>query len=97
MAEGTVVFHVGTGPAWPRLQQTNSLAAAREQLEQVIASLLETATAESSGDALKSLVDGQLIERLRVMVLLMDRLDQHPRPSDPLRMLLLDLLEDVKG
>ena len=89
MAEGIV--------AWPRLQQTNSLAAAREQLEQVIASLLETATAESSGDALKSLVDGQLIERLRVMVLLMDRLDQHPRPSDPLRMLLLDLLEDVKG
>jgi uncharacterized protein (DUF1499 family) len=89
MAEGIV--------AWPRLQQTNSLAAAREQLEQVIASLLETATAESSGDALKSLVDGQLIERLRVMVLLMDRLDQHPRPSDPLRMLLLDLLEAVKG
>jgi hypothetical protein len=89
MAEGIV--------AWPRLQQTNSLAEAREQLEQVIASLLETATAESSGDALKSLVDGQLIERLCVMVLLMDRLDQHPRPSDPLRMLLLDLLEDVKG
>jgi hypothetical protein len=88
MAEGIL--------AWPRLQQTNSLAAAREQLEQVIA-WLETATAKSSGEALKSLADGQLIERLRVMVLLMDRLDQHPRPSDTRRMLLLDLLEDVKG
>jgi hypothetical protein len=96
MAEGIV--------AWPRLQQTKPLAAAREQLEAVIASLLEAATAEVStaeecGDGLprKSLVYGQLIERLRVMALLMDRLDQHPRPSDPLRMLLLDLLEAVKG
>ena len=90
MAEGIV--------AWPRLQQTNSLAAAREQLEAVIASLLEAAiAAEASGEAQHLLADGQLIERLRVMVLLMDRLDQHPRPSDPLRMLLLDLLEQVKG
>ena len=88
--------------AWPRLQQTNSLAAFREQLDATVASLLEAAPVEVSGDARidlirTSLADGQLIERLCVMALLMDRLDQHPRPSDPLRMLLLDLLEDVKG
>ena len=88
--------------AWPRLQQTSSLAAAREQLA-AVAVWLETATAELSGDALlcglhrKSLADGQLIERLRVMALLMVRLDQHPRSTDTRRMLLLDLLEDVKG
>jgi hypothetical protein len=81
------------------LQQTNPLAAAREQLDAAVASLLEAATAEVSGDALlrKSLAEGQHMERRRVMTLLMDCLDQHPRPSDPLRMLLLDLLEDVKG
>jgi hypothetical protein len=108
MAEGTVsrqatavsrVFHVGTGPAWPRLQQTNSLAAAREQLDAAVACLLEAATAELSGDVLlrKALADGQQMERHRVMALLLDRLEQHPRPSDTRRMLLLDLLEDVKG
>jgi hypothetical protein len=31
------------------------------------------------------------------MALLLDRLEQYPRPSDTRRMLLLDLLEDLKG
>jgi hypothetical protein len=81
------------------LQQTKPLAAAREQLDAAIASLLEAATAEVSGDALlrKSLAEGQQMERRRVMALLMDRLDQHPRSSDTRRMLLLDVMEDVEG
>jgi len=91
MAEGIV--------AWPRLHQINPLAAAREQLDAAVASLLEAATAEVSGDVLlrKSLAEGQQMERRRVMALLMDRLDQYPRPSDTRRMLLLDLIEDLKG
>jgi len=99
MAEGTVVFHVGTGPAWPRLQQTMSLAAAREQLDAAVACLLEAATAELSGDVLlrKALADGQQMERRRVMALLMHRLELHPRATDTRRMLLLDLMEDIQG
>ena len=96
MAEGIV--------AWPRLQQANPLAAAREQLDAAVAYLLEAATAEVSWDVLlrKALADGQqmeprLEERLRVMALLLDRLEQYPRPSDTRRILLLDLLEDVTG
>ena len=63
------------------------------------ACLRQPPPAELSGDFLlrKSLAEGQQMERLRVMALLMDRLDQYPRPSDTRRMLLLDLLEDVKG
>lgn len=81
------------------LQKPHSLAAARHQLDVAIASLLEATTAEISGDALlrKSLAEGQEMERRRVITLLMDRLEQHPRTSDPSRMLLLELLEDVKG
>jgi hypothetical protein len=91
MAEGIV--------AWLRLQQTNPLAAAREQLDAAVACLLEAATAEVSGDALlrKSLSEGQQLERHRVMTLLINRLEHYPRPSDTRRMLLLELLEDVKG
>ena len=76
-----------------------TMVAARQQLDTAIAGLLEAATAEISGDALlrKSLAEGQQIERRRVLALLMDRLDQHPRPTDPLRMLLLDVMEDVNG
>jgi hypothetical protein len=99
MAEGIVAFHGFTGPAWPRLQQPNPLAAAREQLDAAVAYLLEAATAEVSGDVLlrKALADGQQMERRRVMALLLDRLEQYPRSSDTRRILLLDLLEDVKG
>ncbi len=91
MAEGIV--------AWPRLQQPTPLAAAREQLDAAVAYLLEAATAEVSGDVLlrKALADGQQMERRRVMALLLDRLEQYPRSSDTRRILLLDLLEDVKG
>jgi hypothetical protein len=81
------------------LQQTKPLAAAREQLDAAIAGLLEAATAEVSGDALlrKSLNEGQALERRRVMALLMDRLELHPRSTDTRRMLLLDLMEDIEG
>jgi hypothetical protein len=98
MAEGIGVFHIRQ-PAWQRLQQPNPLAAAREQLDAAVACLLEAATAEVSGDVLlrKALADGQQMERLRVKALLLDRLEQYPRPSDTRRILLLDLLEDVKG
>ena len=97
MAEGIVAWPRIT--AFPMLQQTNPLAAAREQLDAAVASFLEAATAEVSGDVLlrKSLAEGQQMERLRVMALLMDRLDQYPRPNDTRRILLLDLLEDVRG
>ena len=81
------------------LKRPPTLAAAREQLDAAVAGLMEAATAEISGDMLlrKSLAEGQQMERRRVMALLIDRLEQHSRPSDPKRMLLLDLLEDVKG
>jgi hypothetical protein len=99
MAEGIVACHRFTDPAWQRLQQPNPLAAAREQQDAAVACLLEAATAELSGDVLlrKAMAEGKQMERLRVMALLLDRLEQYPRPSDTRRMLLLDLLEDVKG
>lgn len=81
------------------LQQTKPLAAAREQLDAAIASLLEAATAEVSGDALlrKALAEGQEMERQRVMALLMDRLDRYPSWTDTRRLVLHDLLEDITG
>jgi hypothetical protein len=84
------------------LQQTKPLAAAREQLDAAIASLLEAATAEVSGDALlrKALAEGQEMERQRVMTLLMDRIQQRHQPSREngiaLR-LLIEVLDEVKG
>ena len=80
-----------------------TLAAAREQLDAAIASLLEAATAEVSGDAVlrKALVLGQEMERGRVMALLMERIQQQPRHISQEKrntlQLLLDLLEEVKG
>jgi hypothetical protein len=81
------------------VRPTPTLAAAREQLDAAIASLLEAATAEVSGDNLlrKALAEGKGLERQRINRLLLARLDQHPRHADPFRQLLLDLLEDVKG
>jgi hypothetical protein len=84
------------------LQQTKPLAAAREQLDAAIASLLEAATAEVSGDSLlrKALAEGQEMERKRVMTLLMERIEQHHQISreNGIRLrLLIELLDEVKG
>lgn len=73
----------------------SNLAAARDQLDNAVAALLEAANAELSEAAQlrKALAEGEQRERRRLQALLLQRIDMHPFESDPVRGELLQLLE----
>jgi len=74
----------------------HSVAAAREQLDAAMAALLEAATAEVHEDAQlrKALAEGQQLERRRLQAILLSHLELHERHTDPVRVALLNVLED---
>lgn len=65
----------------------SNLAAARDQLDNAVAALLEAAQLR------KALAEGEQRERRRLQALLLQRIDMHPFESDPVRGELLQLLE----
>jgi hypothetical protein len=74
-----------------------SLVAAREQLDAAIATLLEAATAELGEDAQlrRALAEAEQRQRRRLQTILLDHLERHPRHTDPVRVALLNVLEDI--
>lgn len=81
----------------PEPLSPSSLAAARENLDSAIATLLEAATAEVCEEAQlrKALQEGEQREHRRLQAILLHRLDLHPYESDPVRGELLQLLEAI--
>lgn len=80
----------------PSPQNGYSLAAAREQLDAAMAALLEAATAEVHEDAQlrKAMAEGQQLERRRLQAIIISHLELHARHTDPVRVALLNVLED---